>query len=197
VAIVMRMYVPGGTVEQYEQVNEALGIEGDDTAPEGLVLHVAGDTEDGFLIVDVWESEEALNRFFEQGAGAALAAAGAPEAERDVHKLHNIIPKGGGAVGNVIVEIEVPAGPDVYDDMLGQMPSHQGDDSAHPVHAHIAAVTDDGKMYIVDLWESAEAFAAFAEAEIAPAAGDRLGEIEPKFTPVHKVLRGSADVSAD
>jgi heme-degrading monooxygenase HmoA len=191
VAIVMRMEVPGGTIEQYEQVNETLRIEGDDTAPEGLIFHVAGASEDGFLIIDVWESEEALNRFFES-AGPAFAAAGVPRVEPDVHTLHNMIPKGGGDEPNVIVEIEVDAGSDVYDDMLGQMPSHD-DDSAHPVHAHIAAVTDDGKMYIADIWESAEAFAAFAEDEIAPAAGDRIAEIQPRFVPVHKVLRGSGE----
>jgi heme-degrading monooxygenase HmoA len=197
VAIVMRMYVPGGTVEQYEQVNETLRITGDDTAPEGLILHVAGDSEDGFLIIDVWESEEALNRFFEQdGLGAALAQAGIENAKPDIHKLHNIIPQGGGSAANVIVEVEVDAGSDVYDDMLDQMPSHQGGDESHPVYAHIAAVTEDGKMYIADIWESAEAFAAFAESEIAPAAGDRLGEIQPKVTPVHNTIRGSSEAAA-
>ncbi len=196
-AIVMRMYVPGGTVEQYEQVNEALRITGDDTAPEGLILHVAGDSEDGFLIIDVWESEEALQRFFEEdGLGAALAQAGMPEVKPDIHQLHNMIPQGGGSEANVIVEIEVDADSDVYDEIAGQMPSHQGDDSDHPVYAHIAAVTADGKMYIADIWESAEAFGAFANAEIAPAAGDRLGEIQPKMTPVHNTIRGSADAPA-
>ena len=63
------------------------------------------------------------------------------------------------------------------------MPSHMGDDSAHPVSVHIAGVKEDGSMFIADLWESAEAFAAFAESEIVPAADERLGEIEPKFTP--------------
>jgi len=197
VAIVMRMYVPGGTIEQYQQVNDALGITGDDTAPEGLILHMAGDSEDGFLIVDVWESEEALNRFFEQdGAGAALAQAGMPQVQPEIHQLHNMIPRGGGSAPNVIVEIEVDAGPDVYDDMASQMPSHQGDDSAHPVYAHVAAVTADGRMYVADLWESAEAFGAFAQSELGPIAGDRLGEVQPKFTPVHNTIRGSADVSA-
>jgi hypothetical protein len=32
---------------------------------EGLLVHVAGQSEDGFRVVDVWESEEALNRFAE------------------------------------------------------------------------------------------------------------------------------------
>ena len=32
---------------------------------EGLLVHVAGEAEGGFRVVDVWESEEALRRFAE------------------------------------------------------------------------------------------------------------------------------------
>jgi hypothetical protein len=32
-------------------------------APEGLLLHAAGPTEEGFRIIGVWESEEAWDRF--------------------------------------------------------------------------------------------------------------------------------------
>jgi hypothetical protein len=31
--------------------------------PTGLILHAAGPTDEGFRIVDVWESEEAWDRF--------------------------------------------------------------------------------------------------------------------------------------
>jgi heme-degrading monooxygenase HmoA len=195
VAIVLRMEFPGGTTEQYDEVNRILGIEGDHDAPDGLILHMAGKSDDGVLIIDVWESQEAVDAFFES-AGPAIAQSGAPQSEPQIHKLHNMIPKGAGTEAGVIMEIEIDADPELYDDMLGKMPSHVGDGSAHPVHAHIAGVTEDGKMYIADLWESPEAFAAFAEAEIAPAAEGRLGEIQPRFTPVHNVIRGSAEVPA-
>ena len=32
---------------------------------EGLLMHVAGESPQGFRVVDVWESEEACNRFGE------------------------------------------------------------------------------------------------------------------------------------
>ena len=32
---------------------------------EGLLAHIAGQGENGFRVVDVWESEEAFNRFGE------------------------------------------------------------------------------------------------------------------------------------
>ncbi|MEJ2862147.1 hypothetical protein [Actinomycetospora flava] len=37
----------------------------DDWPVEGLLVHVTGEGEHGFRIVDVWESEEAAGRFFE------------------------------------------------------------------------------------------------------------------------------------
>jgi hypothetical protein len=45
--------------EDYGPFASALG----DDAPEGLILHVAGRTDEGFRIIDVWESRAARERF--------------------------------------------------------------------------------------------------------------------------------------
>lgn len=45
--------------ERYELI--AARLEG--TPPEGLILHAAGRTDEGFRIVEVWESEEAWRSF--------------------------------------------------------------------------------------------------------------------------------------
>jgi len=37
----------------------------DDWPVEGLLSHAAGESPDGFIVVDVWESEEAFARFGE------------------------------------------------------------------------------------------------------------------------------------
>ena len=44
--------------EQYARYADALS-----TPPPGLILHAAGPTDEGFRIIDVWESEEAWERF--------------------------------------------------------------------------------------------------------------------------------------
>ena len=44
--------------EQYARFADALA-----EPPTGLILHAAGPTDEGFRIVDVWESEEAWDRF--------------------------------------------------------------------------------------------------------------------------------------
>ena len=45
--------------EHYEPFAVALG----GPAPDGLLLHAAGPTEEGFRIIGIWESEEAWERF--------------------------------------------------------------------------------------------------------------------------------------
>jgi len=90
-AIVMMLEVPGGTIEQYEQANEIMGIHGDENAPDGLLGHVAAKTEDGVLIVDVWESQEHLDTFFRERLGDALHQAGVPDAKPRIYPIHNAI----------------------------------------------------------------------------------------------------------
>jgi len=46
------------TWEQYEHLAAAIAAR-----PEGLVIQVAGPTDEGFRIISVWESEAAWERF--------------------------------------------------------------------------------------------------------------------------------------
>jgi quinol monooxygenase YgiN len=62
----------GVTKEQYEQVLNEVGGEG----TPGLLHHVAGASDGGIVVVEVWESQAALNTFVSEKLGAALQAAG-------------------------------------------------------------------------------------------------------------------------
>jgi hypothetical protein len=61
--------VPSLTQERYEEVvrrltNGRSGLKSPSDLPfDGLLVHVAAQTENGFLIFDVFESEEAVDRF--------------------------------------------------------------------------------------------------------------------------------------
>ena len=63
---------PSLTQERYEEaVRRLTGGKGRLESPadwpvEGLLVHTAGQSKDGFRIVDVWESEEACRRFGEK-----------------------------------------------------------------------------------------------------------------------------------
>jgi hypothetical protein len=60
-AVGVFMEFPGVTWEQYEQLVQDLGLSG---PPEGMLTHVCGPTSDGgWRMVDVWESQEAFERF--------------------------------------------------------------------------------------------------------------------------------------
>ncbi len=66
--IVMVHDSPGATQEQYEQVGARLtggrGLNSlSDWPTEGILSHTAGPTADGWRVIDVWESEEAFQRF--------------------------------------------------------------------------------------------------------------------------------------
>jgi hypothetical protein len=71
---------PGGTREQYDEVVRRLtdGREMQslsDWPVEGILAHCAGPSEAGWRVIDVWESEEAFQRFGET-IGPLLAASG-------------------------------------------------------------------------------------------------------------------------
>jgi hypothetical protein len=76
--------MPGLTVDAYEQAFALIHPDG--VWPDGQLGHVAGPTDDGFRVIDVWESREAFERF-EREVLAPLGFAGAPATEFAVHKL--------------------------------------------------------------------------------------------------------------
>ena len=184
-AILMIIDIPGGTVEQYDKVNEIMGVD-DDNTPDGLISHLAGPTDDGLLIVDVWESEDALNRFVGEQVMPAMQQVGVPQAQPRVVPVHSRIDSGAGTEPNVILLIESDTfTPEMYDDVVSRMPAHAGDGSNHPAVSHVAAVSDDG-MVFVDVWDSPESAQRFFESQLGPASeGVDMGPIEPKVIPVH------------
>ena len=64
----------GVTQEQYYQVFNEVTDNGAQLVP-GMISHYAGPTDGGFCVMEVWESQETLQRFFENKLAQALAAA--------------------------------------------------------------------------------------------------------------------------
>ena len=60
-AVGLRIKFSGGAQEQYDTVHRHMGI--DDDPPEGLIFHAAGPIEDGWGVIDFWESRDAFDRF--------------------------------------------------------------------------------------------------------------------------------------
>ena len=185
-AVMMIMDLEGATTEQYEAVNAAIGID-ENNLPQGLIQHAVGPTDEGgLLIVDIWESEEDLGRFIEEKAGPAMAQLEVAPGRPRVHEVHNHIPQGSGSEGSFILLIESEGfSPDDYDAVTSKLDSHTGDGGNHPAVTHVAAITEDG-MVFMDIWESPEAAQRFFEEEVGPAAEESgLGELQPRVVPVH------------
>ena len=85
---------PGGTREQYEEVGKRLtngrGLDSLAAWPaEGILSHVAGPTDNGWRVIDVWESEEAFQSFGST-IGPILQDVGFP-GEPKLYPIHNFV----------------------------------------------------------------------------------------------------------
>ena len=96
-AIAVMQDFPGGTQAQYDQVTAQLDLGGH--SPKGNLYHIAGPIEGGWRVVDVWESQDALNAFMAV-LGPVAHSAGIAQPQVTVWPIHNILtPKGYGIGG--------------------------------------------------------------------------------------------------
>lgn len=174
-----------------------MGIHADADAPDGLISHVAAIDDRGELtIVDLWESEQQLGQFVETRLGPALDQAGIPKSQPRIHPVHSHMHGSAGESG-VLILIEVEdTSTDVYDKMAADMPEHSADASNRPWHMHSVA-TDGNGLVVADLWASEEAFGAFAQERIGPAAQKHgMGSMKQRTLKVLNRIRGKSAVSA-
>jgi hypothetical protein len=72
-AIGLVFQAPGVAQAQYDQMHRELSPTNE--LEPGQLYHAAGPTENGFCVIEVWESQEALQRFFASKLGPVLQAA--------------------------------------------------------------------------------------------------------------------------
>src|SRR6476469_898211 len=66
---------PEFTKEIYDGVTEKMFGHApmrEDDAPEGLIVHSAGQGDQGYYVYDIWESREAFQRFMDEKLGPAM-----------------------------------------------------------------------------------------------------------------------------
>ena len=74
-AVAMMVDNPEGSQEIYEGVRQRLGLE----KPAGGTFHAAGPSPNGgWRVIEVWESQEAAQRFVSERLRPAFEAIGAP-----------------------------------------------------------------------------------------------------------------------
>ncbi len=86
-AVVTTLEFPGLTREQYEAAGADLSAAG---SPDCILYHTCGPVADGWRIVDVWESQEAFDRFVDGRHLPAVRRVGGPEpSRREVVAAHH------------------------------------------------------------------------------------------------------------
>lgn len=73
------------TKDTYTQVTEKMFGSypmREDQSPDGLILHTAGQSEQGWYVYDIWESKEQFQRFVESKLGPALQEVAADTSNR-------------------------------------------------------------------------------------------------------------------
>ena len=77
-----------------------MGLDQGDTSPEGAVFHWVAATDDGLIVVDVWESDEQFNQFAAEQIGPFTAQVGIEEPPTITrYEVHNT-PVGESAVAH-------------------------------------------------------------------------------------------------
>jgi hypothetical protein len=87
-AVAMMVDNPQGSQELYEQIRTRIGLE----KPAGGIFHVAGPSPNGgWRVIEIWESEDEMNTFFQERFIPALRALGVegPPPPREVWPVHN------------------------------------------------------------------------------------------------------------
>jgi heme-degrading monooxygenase HmoA len=172
--------VKGGTTAQYDQIIKGLAELA--AAPGGLA-HIATVTPDGFVVCDIWESQEAFDNFAPNLGPHAEAAGIGDRAAPFLGHVENLIitekinQLPAAAVLYSFPKMTLPQ----YHDVLSQV---KFDSSTR--RAHIASETPDG-IFVLAIWESEDAFRAFEPALRAAFEAANVEYATPVIGKVHRI----------
>jgi hypothetical protein len=136
--VLMTLEAPGGTTAQYDHANAVIGIAAEGGLPPGLVVHTCAVTDDGIVVVDVWDSASSFEDFARDRLGAALKEAGLASGSPRISPIHSLL-FGTGEEPNVLVLLlAYGVTADDYDALVARMPSYDAGGENHPAVMHVA-----------------------------------------------------------
>jgi hypothetical protein len=84
------MQFHGTSIDKYDAVKQELGWDGDLNVPAGLVAHAAGKTDDGFCVIEWWNSQADWYTFFADRLRPAFEKVGdIPQPEVSSFEVHS------------------------------------------------------------------------------------------------------------
>jgi hypothetical protein len=91
-AVAVEMNFKGATTDQYDQVIQRMGLKQGGPMPPGGISHFVTQTGNGLLIIDVWESRDAYEKFGKEQIGPYSQEAGITEPpETRFFDVHNYL----------------------------------------------------------------------------------------------------------
>jgi hypothetical protein len=87
--VAYEMRFPGATTAQYDQVVQKMGLTPGGPTPPGAMFHWVTKTDDGLLVVDVWESEEVFDKFAQEKIMPYSQEAGLGQPQVTKHQVYN------------------------------------------------------------------------------------------------------------
>lgn len=88
-AVGVQLDFGGATLEQYDEVNERVGLLPFGPAPRDELFHWVAATNGGIRVVDVWESRDAFERFAKERLDPVFKEVGMPGPEIQFFDVHN------------------------------------------------------------------------------------------------------------
>ena len=93
-AVAVELNFKGATTDQYDQVIQKMGLRQGGPTPKGAISHFVTPTDDGFRVVDVWETREIFDRFAEEQIVPYTREVGiTEEPEMRFYDVHNYLTK--------------------------------------------------------------------------------------------------------
>jgi hypothetical protein len=82
-----------GTLDQYDQVLEKMGLSQGGDMPDGGISHWVTKTDNGFRVTDLWESREQFERFAQEQIGPYAGEVGLQPPQPMFYEAHNYLVK--------------------------------------------------------------------------------------------------------
>jgi len=109
VVIAVQLDFDGATLEQYDEINETIGLlPGGPPGASDELFHWATKTENGFRFIDVWQSRKAFEIFAQEKLGPAFQEVGLRPPEIRFYRVHNYFAGGRRASPNSSCPVKPP-----------------------------------------------------------------------------------------
>lgn len=92
-AVGIRIKLAGVSQDAFDAVNKHVDPVGN--PPKGILFHASGPIEEGWGVIDFWESRAHFDRFAQERIGPAMAAAGIEGGPPEIHEfpVHEHFPR--------------------------------------------------------------------------------------------------------